>query len=192
GGQARPIRPIRPTRPTPTHPPSLARVLSRRDLRRASPTSPTYPTHATDPTHPTHPPSLARLIPPRATAGKPDQSDPPDLRDLGDFDIHAAVLDDSPVRFHGHHARPLHDVAGADVEHALVEVALDQVPVDEALGQRAGTVRAVVVGHAKLAVEVEDRERQTGCFDPACFSRSDVLNPAQFDSRRRGAHTTGS
>jgi hypothetical protein len=62
-----------------------------------------------------------------------------------------------------------------------MEIALDHVPVDEALGQQAGTVRARVVGHAELAFEVVDRERQTGRLNPAGLPHSDVLDPAQFN-----------
>jgi 4,5-dihydroxyphthalate decarboxylase len=97
------------------------------------------------------------------------------------LDVDPAVLDHRRVRFHRHHARRPHDLAGADAERALMEVALDDVAVDEALGQRAGTVRARVVGHAELAVEVVDGEGQTACFNAACLPRPDVLDLAQFN-----------
>ena len=57
-----------------------------------------------------------------------------------DLDIHDPVLDHRGVGLDGHDTGRLHDLARADVEHPLVEGALDVITVDEALGQRPGAV----------------------------------------------------
>src|SRR5262249_16995763 len=96
-----------------------------------------------------------------------------------DLDEHDPMLDDRLVRLHRHDAGRGDDLAGPDVEHALVEVALDVVAVDAALGQRAGAVRARIVGDVERAVEVEDRDGQTGGFDRPDPAHRDIPAPAQ-------------
>ena len=80
----------------------------------------------------------------------------------------------SPRRSDRDDAGRLHHGAGADVEHALVEVALDAVAVDEAFRERPRTVRAGVVGDMELAVEIEDRDRQAVRFDLERLAAGDV------------------
>ena len=58
-----------------------------------------------------------------------------------------------------------------------MEVALDAVVEDEALGQRPRSMGAVVIGHVELAVEVEDREHQAVGLD---FSRLTRRHLARF------------
>ena len=82
------------------------------------------------------------------------------------------------------------DLAGSDVELALVKVALDDVALDESFGQRSRTVRAVVVGGVEVAVDVVDGQRQPGRVDPADFADGDILNLAQFNPRRHNLHPT--
>src|SRR5260370_38274995 len=106
------------------------------------------------------------------------------IHPMSDLYIYPASVHYCFVRLHRHHARRPHALAGANVEHALMEIAFNQVAVDEALGQGTGTVRAGVVGHAELAVEVEDGDGQTGGVDFAHLSRSHLLDLAQFDPRR--------
>src|SRR5215470_9853945 len=71
------------------------------------------------------------------------------------FDDDAIVLDHGLVGLHRHHAGRRHNLAGLDVELAIVEVALDHVAVDVALRERARPVRAEVVHHVVFAVDVE-------------------------------------
>jgi len=47
-----------------------------------------------------------------------------------------------------------------------VEVALDHVAVDKSLRQRSRAVRAGVIGHVELAVDIEDGDRHPAGFDP--------------------------
>src|SRR5215510_2654017 len=66
------------------------------------------------------------------------------------LDDDPAVLNHSLVSLHRHHAGRRHDLAGLDVELAVVEVALDHVAVDVAFRERAGAVRAEVIHHVEF------------------------------------------
>ena len=94
------------------------------------------------------------------------------------------MLDHGAISPDRDHARRPHAFAGADVEHALMEVALDRVAVDESFRQRPGTVRARVVGGVKRAVEVVDRQRQAARFDLPHLADADVLDLAQLHAGR--------
>src|SRR5262249_38068335 len=79
--------------------------------------------------------------------------------------------EDLPVFDHGgigpdrDHARPPTHRSGFDVELSAMKIAFDDVAVDEALRQRSGPMRAVIVGDEELAVDIEDRERQIVALD---------------------------
>src|SRR6516225_5554592 len=75
------------------------------------------------------------------------------------------VFDDRGISPDRNHARRSDDRAGPDIELPAVKIAFDHVAFDEALRQRARAVRAVIVGHEELAVEVEDGERQIILLD---------------------------
>src|SRR5262245_904220 len=70
------------------------------------------------------------------------------------------AFNDGGISFDRNHARRPNNGAGLDIELPALKITLDNVTVDEAFRQRARAVRAVIVGHEKLAVEVEDGERQ--------------------------------
>src|SRR6266403_4177989 len=76
------------------------------------------------------------------------------------LDEDLAVFDHSGIGPDRDHARRPHHRSGLDVELSAVKVAFDDVAFDEALRQRSGPVRAVIVGDEELAVNVEDGERQ--------------------------------
>src|SRR6516162_6554783 len=75
------------------------------------------------------------------------------------------VFDDRGISLDRNHAWRPDDRAGLDIELPAVKIAFDHVAFDEAFRQRAWAVRAVVVGHEELAVEVEDGERQIILLD---------------------------
>src|SRR6516225_1282067 len=72
----------------------------------------------------------------------------------------AAFDDRHRIGSHRHHARRRYHFAGADIELAIVEITFDHVALDIALRQRAGPMRAQVVGDEEFAVDVEHRQRQ--------------------------------
>src|SRR5262249_30056626 len=71
-----------------------------------------------------------------------------------------------------------------DVEPPAVKIAFDDVAFDEAFRQRARAVRAVIVGHEELAVEIEDGERQIVLLDLEHGSNVHVGSVAEFDLGR--------
>src|SRR2546426_3053155 len=105
--------------------------------------------------------SMAPLL--RPPKFSPTPRPPPVLRLY--YDVHHAVLDDRVVGSHRDHAGRQDDLTGANVESALVEVALDHVAFDKSLRQRPRSVRAGVVGDVERAVDVVHRDRQTGRLD---------------------------
>ena len=70
------------------------------------------------------------------------------------------------------------DFPGPDAEAALMEVALDDLPVEVALRERAGPVRARVVGHVKASVHVEDGQTQVVGFDFEGLAGADLVGGA--------------
>ena len=71
------------------------------------------------------------------------------------------------------------DLAGANIEPALMEIALDLVAVERALGQRSRSVRARVVGDVERAADVVHRERETGRLDLSDLADGDVGRRAE-------------
>ena len=63
----------------------------------------------------------------------------------------------------------------------IVEIALHDVAVDIAFRERAGTVRAQVVGDEELSGDVEDRKHQIVNLDLKRGARRDVGSGAQID-----------
>src|SRR5262249_40751863 len=76
--------------------------------------------------------------------------------------------------------------AGLDVELAVMEVAFDHVAIDVTFRERSRTVRAGIVGHEKLAVDVEDCQDETGRFDFERVAGRDSVGFAEFDAGRHG------
>src|SRR5262249_9819509 len=70
------------------------------------------------------------------------------------------AFDDRGILLKRHHERRPNTGAVFNIKSPAVKITLDNVTFDEAFRQRARAVRAVIVGHEKLAVEVEDGERQ--------------------------------
>ena len=77
------------------------------------------------------------------------------------------------------HAGRRLDLAGDDVERTVVEIALDDLAVDLALGERARAVRAGIVGHEEAAAEVEDREDEALALDLERAAFRDLAGRAQ-------------
>src|SRR5262249_61262707 len=75
-------------------------------------------------------------------------------------DEHLPASNGGGIIFHRNHERRHTNGAVFDINLPAVKITLDNVTFDEAFRQRARAVRAVIVGHEKLAVEVEDGERQ--------------------------------
>ncbi len=97
------------------------------------------------------------------------------------FDEHRAAVDRRRIGLHRNHAGRRHDLAGLDVELAVVEVAFDHIAVDEALRQRARPVRAGVVGDVELAIDVENGDGQPGRLDPQRGSGGNLIGFAKFN-----------
>mgnify|MGYP006871771839 CR=1 FL=1 len=97
-----------------------------------------------------------------------------------DLDRNQAVaVDQRAVDLYRNHAGGLDHRAGADVEGAVVEIALDDVAADAAFGQRTRPVGAGVVGDVEFAVEVEYGKDQTVLLDPYRATRGDLCAAAQ-------------
>ena len=101
-----------------------------------------------------------------------------------DFDEHRAAFDRRGIGFHRDHTGWRHDLAGFDVELAVVEVAFDHVAVDEAFRQGARAMGAGVIGDVKLAVNVEDGDRHPAGLDAECGSGGNLIGFAKFNSGR--------
>src|SRR5689334_10638333 len=65
---------------------------------------------------------------------------------------HPAILHEGLIGLDRHHAWRGHHLAGLDVELPVVEVALDNVALDEAFREQARTVGAGVVGDEELPI----------------------------------------
>src|SRR5436190_14793302 len=104
-----------------------------------------------------------------------------------DFDEHLFALDHGFVGLHRDHAGRVHNLAGFDVERAVVEIALDDVAIDIALVQQAGAVGAEIVGDVELAVQVEHGELQIVGLDPNGLAFGNRIDIAEFYFRRHGA-----
>src|SRR5262252_1574241 len=76
------------------------------------------------------------------------------------LDGDAACDDSHRIGLHRHHAWRRYHITGADIELAIVEIAFDNLAIDIALRQRAGPMRAHIVGDEEFAVDVEHRQRQ--------------------------------
>src|SRR5262249_58759896 len=100
------------------------------------------------------------------------------------FDEDLSAFDHRRISLDRNHAWWADDRAGADIELPAVKIALDHVAFDEALRQRTWAVRAVIVGHAELAFEVEDGERQIILLDLEHGSNVHLGSVAQFDLGR--------
>src|SRR5260370_24159963 len=103
------------------------------------------------------------------------------------LDDNLPVLHRGRAGFHRDHARRHHHLAGADVELAIVEVALDHVALDVTLGQRARPMGALVIKDIELALDVKDRHRQSVFLNLEGGAGSDVIGIAEFDLRRHGS-----
>src|SRR5258707_8239120 len=103
------------------------------------------------------------------------------------LDDNLPVLHRGRVGLHRDHARRHHHLAGADVELAIVEVALDHVALDVTLGQRARPMGALVIKDIELALDVKDRHRQSVFLNLEGGAGSDVIGIAEFDLRRHGS-----
>src|SRR5207248_6040493 len=57
------------------------------------------------------------------------------------------------------------DASGRNVERPAVEIALDDLAVDLALGKGSGTVRARIVGDEEPSAEIEHGEDQSVALD---------------------------
>src|SRR5215471_9638727 len=75
------------------------------------------------------------------------------------------VLDEGRIGFRRNHARRQHHFAGADVELAVMEIALDYVTLDITLRERPRTMGAQIVERVKFAVDVKDRHAQPFLLD---------------------------
>src|SRR5262245_18268801 len=100
------------------------------------------------------------------------------------LDQHPAALDHGLVGLDRHHAGWRHHRAGLDIELAVVERALDHVALDEAFGQQARPVGAVVVDDVELAVHVEDGDRQVRRIDLQRGPGRDLVGAAEIDTGR--------
>ena len=99
-----------------------------------------------------------------------------------DFDEHFAVLHDGRVGLDRDHARRRHYLAGLDVELAVMKIALNDVAIDKALGQRARTMGTGVVGDVVLAVKIEYRDGQAAGFHPERVTGGNLIGFAEFDA----------
>ena len=70
-----------------------------------------------------------------------------------------------------------------------MEIALDDVVLEIAFGQRARPVRAHVVGDEELAADVEHRQRQILNLDLERVAGGDLVGAAQFDPLSRHGRT---
>ena len=76
--------------------------------------------------------------------------------------------------------RRIHDLAGFDIERAVVEIALHDVAVDVTLVQQAGAVGTQVVGDIKLAAEIEHGERKPFLLDPDGLAFGNFIDATEF------------
>jgi hypothetical protein len=72
------------------------------------------------------------------------------------IDIDRALRDHDGVSSNRHHARRRDRFAGADVESAPMEIALDDIVFDEALRQGTRSMRTGVICNKNGLVEIED------------------------------------
>src|SRR5215510_10850936 len=100
------------------------------------------------------------------------------------LDQHPAALDHGLVGLDRHHAGRRHHRAGLDVELAVVERTLDHVALDETFGEQARPVGAVVVDDVKLAVQVEDGDRQIRRIDLQRGPGRDLVGATEIDTGR--------
>src|SRR5262249_4087698 len=100
------------------------------------------------------------------------------------LDEHLSVFDDRGIGLDRNHARRPDDRTGLDIELPAVKIAFDDIAFDEAFRQRARAVRAVIVGHKELAVEVEDGERQIVLLDLEHCPNVHIRSVAEFDLGR--------
>src|SRR5262245_50472806 len=98
------------------------------------------------------------------------------------LDIDAAVLYHGRIGFYRNHAGWRHDLAGADVELTIVEVAFHHVVFDIALRQRAWPVGAIVIRDVELAADVEDRQHQPAGLDFQGGADGDVVGVTELDT----------
>src|SRR5215510_16250312 len=94
------------------------------------------------------------------------------------LDRNFSLFHDRRISLDRNHARWRHYRSGPDIELSAVKIALDDVAFDEAFGQRAGAMRAVIVRDEEFAVEVEDSKRQVVPLDLQDGSRLHVGDTA--------------
>ena len=84
------------------------------------------------------------------------------------------------------------DLAGADVEGAVVEIALDDVAVHFAFRQSAGTMRAGIVDDVVAIADFEDRDGKVsgGDLQAVAFGHIGRRASATVSHVRQGADTT--
>src|SRR5262249_14971361 len=97
------------------------------------------------------------------------------------------ILDRSRIGLHRNHARREHHLAGADVELAIVEIALDHITLDITLGERPWAIGALVVEHVEFAINVKDRHAQSFLLDLEGGADRDIAAIAEFDLRGHGS-----
>src|SRR5262249_23239446 len=85
------------------------------------------------------------------------------------------------------HARRRDNLSCLDVELAVVKIAFDDVALDIAFRQRAGTMRAGVVDDVELAVDVEYRQREIAALDLERGSGRYLADAAQLDLAGHGS-----
>src|SRR5712671_2532656 len=97
-----------------------------------------------------------------------------------------SVPDKGSIGLHRNGAGRQHDLAGADVELSLVKIALDNIALDDAFRQRAGTMGAMIVGDVEFAADIENRKLEILYLDLDHAADSDVGGTAQLELRCAG------
>src|SRR5580704_3525339 len=107
-------------------------------------------------------------------------------RERSHFDGDLPVDHQRRIGLDRHHAGWRDHFAGADIELAIVEIALDHVVLDIAFRQRAGAVGAGIVGDVELAADVEHRQRQILDLDLERRAGRHLVGAAELDTLSAG------
>src|SRR5580692_11120804 len=102
------------------------------------------------------------------------------------LDRHLPIHDRRRIGLDRHHTGRRDHLAGADIELAVVEIALDHVVLDIAFRQRAGAVGARIVGDVELAADIEYRERQILDLDLERGTGRHLVGAAELDTLSAG------